>query len=101
MADDEIVAMRVDGEFALNAANPAPEWQHAVPAIFHTDWRGQNPEPARETDPAGFMLNASLISQAFDNLSLGIAPIVTVSRVASIATASRSKGWRSRACTNE
>jgi alpha-galactosidase len=49
MADDEIVAMRVAGEFALNAAHPAPAWQNAVPVIFHTDWQGQNPEPARET----------------------------------------------------
>ena len=49
MADDEIVAMRVNREINLDAADPAPEWQRAVPVIFHKDWQGQNPDPARET----------------------------------------------------
>ncbi|HSS97711.1 MAG TPA: carbohydrate-binding family 9-like protein [Terriglobales bacterium] len=49
MAENEIVAMRVEHEIVLNAANPAPDWQRAIPVRFHTDWCGQNPEPARET----------------------------------------------------
>ena|ERR1043166_5430397 len=49
MADDEIVAMRVNRAIELNAAHLAPEWQNAVPVIFHTDWQGQNPDPALET----------------------------------------------------
>jgi alpha-galactosidase len=49
MADDEIVAMPVNREIELNAAHPDPEWQTAAPVIFHTDWQGQNPDPALET----------------------------------------------------
>jgi|ERR1041385_127921 alpha-galactosidase len=49
MAENEIVATRVNREIALNAANPAQEWQRAVPVCFHADWRGQNPQPTRET----------------------------------------------------
>src|SRR5689334_18293391 len=49
MAENEIVATRVDREIQLDAANPALEWQRAVPIRFHTDWQGRNPEPARET----------------------------------------------------
>ena len=49
MADDEIVATRVNREIELNAAHPAPEWQKATPAVFCADWQGQNANPARET----------------------------------------------------
>jgi hypothetical protein len=49
MAGNEIVAARVDREIVLNAADPAPDWQRAVPVCFHTDWRGCRPEPKRET----------------------------------------------------
>ena len=49
MANNEIVATRVDREVALNAANPAAEWQKAVPVIFRADWQGQNADPACET----------------------------------------------------
>ena len=49
MAENEIVAMGVKHEIALNAAKPAPEWQSATPVIFCADWQGQNPDPACET----------------------------------------------------
>lgn len=49
MAKDEIVAARVEREIELSAVNSAPKWGHAVPVCFHTDWRGQNPDTARET----------------------------------------------------
>jgi alpha-galactosidase len=49
MGDNEIVAARVDQEVALDAANPAAEWQKAVPVIFCADWQGQNADPACET----------------------------------------------------
>ena len=49
MADDEIVAVRVNREIELDAAHPAQEWQIPVPATFHKDWQGQNPDPALET----------------------------------------------------
>jgi alpha-galactosidase len=49
MADDEIVAMRVQRELALDAAHPAPEWQDAIPIAYYADWQGKDPEPSRET----------------------------------------------------
>jgi len=49
MANDEIAAARVGREIVLDAANPAPEWQKAVPIIFCADWQGKNADPACET----------------------------------------------------
>ena len=49
MANNEIAAMRVDREIEVDATHLAREWQKAAPVIFSTNWRGQNPDPARET----------------------------------------------------
>jgi alpha-galactosidase len=45
----EITAVRVAGEIALEAGNPATEWKSASPVTFCADWQGKNPDPARET----------------------------------------------------
>jgi len=49
MAENEIVAARVEREIKLDAANPAPEWQRAKPVCFEKDWQGCNAEPERKT----------------------------------------------------
>ena len=46
----EIIAKRVSPEIRLDAANSAPEWQFAMPIRFCSDWQGENPEPALETE---------------------------------------------------
>ena len=43
---DEIVAKKIDREIALDAANPAAEWELAQPVAFCADWQGLNPQPA-------------------------------------------------------
>jgi len=47
---DVITAARVSGEISLDAANPAKDWQSAVPIRFSADWQGQNADPALETE---------------------------------------------------
>ena len=49
MAADQITAMRVNHEIALDAAHPAAEWQSATPVVFSADWQGNNADPGRET----------------------------------------------------
>src|SRR5438552_1410844 len=46
----EIVACRVSHEIALDAANPAIEWQAARPIRFSADWQGIRPDPTAETE---------------------------------------------------
>jgi alpha-galactosidase len=46
----EIVATYIDHEIEVNVAHPAAEWQRAVPVVFSSDWRGENPDPARQTE---------------------------------------------------
>lgn len=46
----EIVAVHIDHEIRLDAAHSAIEWQAADPVIFFTDWQGENPDPARQTE---------------------------------------------------
>jgi alpha-galactosidase len=45
----EILAIGLAHDIALNAAQPASEWQGATPAVFCWDWQGKNPSPDRET----------------------------------------------------
>ena len=45
----EIVASFVAGEISVDAAHPATEWQSAQPAVFCSDWQGNNPDEQRET----------------------------------------------------
>src|SRR5215472_1095059 len=45
----EIVAAFVGRELALNASQPAPEWDSAGAIAFCSDWQGGNPDPGRET----------------------------------------------------
>jgi hypothetical protein len=45
----QIVAARLAREFDLNAEHAAAEWSSATPIAFCTDWRGENPDPGRET----------------------------------------------------
>jgi hypothetical protein len=47
---DVITAARVSGEISLDAANPANDWQSAVPIRFSADWQGRNADPALETE---------------------------------------------------
>ena len=42
---NEIVAKKIDREIALDAANPAAEWELAQPVAFCADWQGLNPQP--------------------------------------------------------
>ena len=46
---NEIVATRVPQEIRLDAAHSAAEWRSARPTAFCYDWRGENPDPGRET----------------------------------------------------
>jgi alpha-galactosidase len=45
----EIVASRLPHEIRLDAAHPAADWSRASPTAFSHDWRGENPDPGRET----------------------------------------------------
>ena len=45
----EIRAMFVDHEIALDAAHPASAWKSARSVTFDSDWQGNNPDAARET----------------------------------------------------
>ena len=45
----EIVAAFVEHSLALNASQPAREWDSARPVTFDSDWQGSNPDPERET----------------------------------------------------
>lgn len=43
------VAQRINREIGLDAANPAREWNSAIPVAFSSDWQGQNSDRQRET----------------------------------------------------
>jgi alpha-galactosidase len=45
----EVVASRVSRDFLVNASNPAREWESANATRFSQDWRGEDPDPGRET----------------------------------------------------
>src|SRR5207247_85894 len=45
-----ITATRISGDLRLHAANPGPEWAHAEPVRFSTDWQGKNADPELETE---------------------------------------------------
>jgi alpha-galactosidase len=47
---DTVIAIRVPHEISLNAQRPAAEWESAAPMSFCEDWRGANPDPARQTE---------------------------------------------------
>jgi alpha-galactosidase len=49
-APSEIVASHVAGEISLNAGRPAAEWHSAEPVVFCSNWQGENPDEARETE---------------------------------------------------
>lgn len=46
----EIVATSIDHEIAVDVAHPAEEWQRTVPIVFSRDWRGEESDPARQTE---------------------------------------------------
>jgi len=46
----EIVATRVSSEIRLDAASSTPEWRLAPPVRFRSDWQGEHPGPALETE---------------------------------------------------
>ena len=46
----EVVAVQVSRAIPLDAAHPAKEWDTATPAVFDSDWQGQNPDPQRRTE---------------------------------------------------
>jgi len=46
----ETTAAYISHEIALNAANPAKDWQSAQPIRFSADWQGKNVDPALETE---------------------------------------------------
>jgi len=43
------VAQHVSEEVRLDTQQPSAAWEQAIPLVFSADWRGQNPEPDRET----------------------------------------------------
>jgi hypothetical protein len=45
----EIAAAHVEREVVLDAAHPSPLWGRAQPISFCKDWRGENPDPGRQT----------------------------------------------------
>jgi len=45
----EVVATRAPHELLLNAAYPAAAWDIATAVTFCSDWRGNNPDPDRQT----------------------------------------------------
>lgn len=45
-----VSAVRIAREIKLDARHPAAEWAQAAPATFGADWRGRNPDPARQTE---------------------------------------------------
>jgi hypothetical protein len=45
----EIVATQVMHDLRLDAAQPAEEWQNAIPVNFCSDWQGKHPDAARQT----------------------------------------------------
>jgi alpha-galactosidase len=47
---DTVVASLVPHEIALDARNPAAEWQSAAPVAFCADWQGLHPDPQRQTE---------------------------------------------------
>src|SRR5690242_13106848 len=50
MATSQITASCVEGGVPLDAAHPAPAWEHAEPIRFSTEWQGKNPHPELETE---------------------------------------------------
>ena len=60
MAQDEITAVRVDREIALDAAHPAAEWERATPVVFSADWQGNNADPGRQTKVRALWTSATL-----------------------------------------
>lgn len=46
----EIVATYIGQDITLDAAHLRPEWQHANPVVFSSDWQANNADPARQTE---------------------------------------------------
>jgi alpha-galactosidase len=49
-SSSEVVATYIDHEITVNVAHSAAEWQRASPVVFSSDWRGENPDPERQTE---------------------------------------------------
>ena len=47
-------------QIPLSARHPAPEWLNAPPIAFCADWRGLNPDPARQTEVRALWTPGSL-----------------------------------------
>ncbi len=60
VAVDEILARRVGQEISLDAKHPAADWAQAAPVVFCADWRGQNPDSARQTEVRALWTAATL-----------------------------------------
>jgi len=46
----ETTAAHISREISLDAANPAKEWDSALPVRFNADWQGKNSDPTLETE---------------------------------------------------
>lgn len=55
-----MVAVFSDGELLLDAEHAAAAWRDAEPISFHHDWRGENPDPQRETRVRALWTEANL-----------------------------------------
>jgi alpha-galactosidase len=49
-AKDTIIATRITGDLAIDSLHPSEQWTHADPVRFSSDWKGQNADPALETE---------------------------------------------------
>ena len=48
--DNTVIAKRVSTPIPLDAANSETAWQAAAPICFSSDWRGEAPDSAQETE---------------------------------------------------
>jgi alpha-galactosidase len=56
----EVVAVHIPRDIPLDASHPAPEWEHANPVSFCADWKGEHPDPERQTTASVLWSNTTL-----------------------------------------
>jgi alpha-galactosidase len=49
MSTERAIAMQLRSKPGADGFPSALDWQGASPIVFHSDWRGENPDPNRET----------------------------------------------------
>ena len=59
-SSSEVVATHISHDISLDASHPAPEWQRATPINFCDDWKGQHPDPERQTRVSVLWSDATL-----------------------------------------